>query len=103
MIFTNEFIEKDNMQNQELYNVAKKQLGQLLRETREKIGGSLPQMAFRSELTIDELERVESGEIVSIEYFLIYCNTLDCNVWLALQPLSAANNTKNLINYLHKN
>lgn len=91
------------MQNQELYNIAKKQLGQLLTETREKMGYSLARMAFLTELTLDELERIESGEIISIEYFLMYCKALDCNIWLAIQPLNSANNTKNLINYLHKN
>ena len=91
------------MKNQEMYNSAKRQLGELLTEARQKAGVSLARMAFKTELTLDELERIESGEIVTIEYVLMYCQALDCNIWLALQPLGAANNTQNLINYLHKN
>ena len=91
------------MFNREIFKIAKRQLGQLLTETRERMNISLPKLAFKTGLTIDELERVESGEIISIEYFLLYCEALDCNIWLAIQPLNTTNNTSNLINYLHKN
>ena len=91
------------MLNQELFKTAKKQLGHMLRETRAKMGSSIAQMAFKTGLTIDELERIESGELVSIEYFLLYCQALDCNIWLAIQPLKSENNTNSLLNFIHRN